>query len=58
MLDSTTGPTNPQTHIHHWRIDEVDGPTSEGQCLRCGAQKTFRNWPAEEVLQRAQYVAA
>ena len=56
--ETTTGPTNPGTHVHHWLIAEVEGPTSEGECRRCGAQRTFRNWPNEEVLQRAQYVAA
>jgi hypothetical protein len=58
MRDSTTGPTNPRGHVHHWVIEEVQGPTSDGQCRHCGALRTFRNWPAEEVLQRAQYVAA
>jgi hypothetical protein len=58
MLDSNTGATNPGMHIHHWLIDEVQGPTSEGRCLDCGAAKTFRNWPNEEVLRRAEYVAA
>jgi hypothetical protein len=45
-------------HAHHWRIEEATGPTSRGECRTCGAEKVFRNWPAEEVLQRAEYVAA
>lgn len=45
------------THAHHWMIDEATGPTSTGRCRDCGAEKTFRNWPAEEVLQRAEYAA-
>lgn len=45
-------------HTHHWLIDEAVGPTSMGRCRGCGAEKTFRNWPAEEVLQRAEYNAA
>lgn len=33
-----------QPCIHHWRISEPDGPTSEGWCLRCGANRLFYNW--------------
>ena len=29
--------------IHHWKIDDVEGPTSQGVCLTCGATKTFPN---------------
>ncbi|MEO8540270.1 MAG: hypothetical protein ABI577_11060 [bacterium] len=58
MLNTTAELTKPRSHTHHWIIDEVEGPTSEGQCQGCGAQRTFRNWPNEEILQRAQYVAA
>ena len=50
--------TNHQQHAHHWRIAEATGPTSMGTCRTCGAEKIFRNWPCEEVLQRAEYVAA
>lgn len=42
--------TNRKTHAHHWRIEEVEGPVSEGQCLKCGATKEFRNYPQEEPL--------
>lgn len=45
------------THAHHWVIDEAEGPTSQGRCINCGAERTFRNYPAEEVLQRARYAA-
>lgn len=31
-------------HMHRWRIDEPNGPTSTGICKVCGAEKTFRNW--------------
>lgn len=34
-------------HIHHWRIEEANGPTSSGECVRCGAVKEFRNWLSE-----------
>jgi len=30
-------------HSHHWRIDEPNGPTSDGRCTDCGATKTFHN---------------
>ncbi len=39
-----------RTHAHHWRIDEVDGPVSQGSCLTCGAVKEFRNYPEEEPM--------
>lgn len=45
-------------HAHHWLIEEARGLTSEGQCRKCGARRTFRNWPNEEILRRAEYVAA
>jgi hypothetical protein len=31
-------------HLHRWRIDEPNGPTSTGTCKVCGAEKTFKNW--------------
>lgn len=34
-------------HIHHWRIEEANGPTSSGECIECGAVKEFRNWLIE-----------
>lgn len=33
--------------VHHWRIDEANGPTSLGICKVCGEAKKFRNWLAE-----------
>lgn len=33
-----------QTHRHHWKIDEPNGPTSHGACAGCGAEKVFKNW--------------
>lgn len=29
---------------HHWLIGEPDGPTSPGQCKRCGMAGVFRNY--------------
>lgn len=26
---------------HHWRIEEVHGPTCEGLCLICGVTRTY-----------------
>ncbi|MBA4181030.1 MAG: hypothetical protein C0506_10620 [Anaerolinea sp.] len=31
-------------HAHHWRIAEVNGTTSPGFCLTCGAERIFKNW--------------
>ncbi len=28
---------------HWWHIDSPAGPTSQGQCTRCGASRTFEN---------------
>jgi hypothetical protein len=28
---------------HHWVIEPANGPTSQGECRKCGSQKTFRN---------------
>lgn len=30
--------------VHHWIINEPDGPTSEGVCKKCGAKKLFPNY--------------
>ena len=54
---TTTATLSRTDHAHHWMIDEVTAPTSMGRCRDCGAEKIFRNWPAEEVLQRAEYAA-
>lgn len=56
-MEDTMAATNSR-HAHHWRIDEATGPMSQGRCVSCGAEKTFRNYPNEEILQRAEYVAA
>ena len=29
--------------IHHWEIEEPDGPISEGICKNCGEKKEFQN---------------
>lgn len=28
---------------HHWRIDEPNGPVSEGVCQKCGVVRMFVN---------------
>ena len=31
--------------VHHWVIEMPQGPTSEGRCKLCGAERAdFRNW--------------
>ncbi len=34
-------------HMHRWRIEEPNGPTSHGVCKVCGTTKAFKNWLAE-----------
>lgn len=34
--------------VHRWRIDEPNGPLSNGVCSLCGAERQFAN--AEELL--------
>ena len=29
--------------VHHWIIDESEGPESIGSCKKCGLDKVFRN---------------
>jgi len=59
MTEATTHAMHrSNAHVHHWLIEEAVGPTSMGRCRGCGAERVFRNWPAEEVLQRAEYNAA
>lgn len=31
------------TCAHHWVIEMANGPTSSGNCRRCGAQRAFYN---------------
>ena len=37
------------TCIHHWLIDPPDSPTSMGVCLKCGAEREFRNYFAHSI---------
>ena len=34
--------------VHHWRLEEADGPTSRGRCRRCGRRRTFSNITPEK----------
>lgn len=45
----TSSPSHPddKSCIHHWRIEEVQGPISMGSCLDCSATKEFKNWTDE-----------
>ena len=33
-----------QKCCHHWVVDMAAGPTSQGVCILCGAQKEFKNY--------------
>ena len=50
----------PSAHVHHWVIDEANGPLSAGRCKTCGEQKAFKNWIEEPgfVARDEQPVAA
>lgn len=37
-------------HVHHWLLDEVDGPTVAAKCKKCGSTTTMRAWPTEEEI--------
>jgi len=39
--------SNDESHRHHWRIEEVQGPISMGSCLDCSATREFKNWTDE-----------
>ncbi len=43
----TPAPTTSNGHVHHWLIEEANGPLSYGRCKTCGGQKEFRNWLLE-----------
>ena len=30
-------------HVHHWRIEPPNGPTSMGRCRTCGEEREFQN---------------
>jgi hypothetical protein len=31
------------SHSHHWKLEEVQGPSSTGRCKTCGAIREFNN---------------
>lgn len=46
--------------VHFWRIAPPAGPTSAGVCLKCGAERQFRNslddcGPAERMKAHTMY---
>ena len=43
-------PTKSPTCVHHWLIEEANGPTSNGRCKKCGAERTFPNWRPNDKL--------
>ena len=34
-------PRSPDTCRHHWRLPPPNGPTVQGVCRRCGAEREF-----------------
>ena len=32
-----------QECVHHWVLDQPNGPTSSGRCKHCGTKEEFRN---------------
>lgn len=40
------------THVHHWRIDIPNGPTSDGVCKGCGETRAFWNYEPHESLKK------
>ena len=35
--------TDDPDHMHHWIIDQPNGPTSIGTCKSCGLTQEFKN---------------
>lgn len=44
--DSKSDHDTEEKHRHRWRIEEANGPISQGRC-GCGAMKNFKNWLSE-----------
>ena len=38
-----TARPNPNSCVHHWRIESPNGRESQGVCKRCGAVRAFAN---------------
>ena len=30
--------------VHHWVLEEPNGPTSTGTCRKCGTVRVYQNW--------------
>jgi len=35
--------TTAEECVHHWVLDQPNGPTSSGRCKHCGTKEEFRN---------------
>ena len=46
----------PGGHVHHWLIAPQDGPSSEGTCKACGAQRDFVNGYTRSYVTRYRRV--
>ncbi len=36
--------------VHHWNIEEPNGPTSKAVCAKCDAQREFANSPVYKPM--------
>jgi hypothetical protein len=60
--------TNPRTAVidrpdagacrHHWIIEAANGPTSQGRCKHCGAERDFFNTVEDAQLPKEEPSAA
>lgn len=41
--------------IHHERIDEPNGPTSIGTCIKCGHQKIYNNHLSDDMITNTEH---
>ena len=44
IFDTSETSVLKQKCCHHWIVDMAAGPTSQGVCILCGAQKEFKNY--------------
>lgn len=41
--------------VHHWIIEEPEGPTSLGTCKNCGTQREFKNWLDTDLVTNEEH---
>lgn len=42
------------TCVHHWIIDEPEGPVSKGYCKKCGEEREFQNYFPHSIWEGKQ----